>query len=160
MRFCVISTHPSTGAPYETHQTPLNWDGNQRHILAAIAAAKQQQVDILCLPELCISGYGCEDAFLGTGPLQQALRVLQEVVPHTLGIIVAVGLPVLHQNRVYNCACLLVNGQIAGFVAKRFLPGDGIHYEPRWFHPWSEGVRDSLFVAGREYPFGDMYFNP
>lgn len=141
------------------NQTPMDWDGNQQHILTAIEAAKQQQVDVLCLPELCISGYGCEDAFLGTGLLQQAQRVLLEIVPHTQGIIVSVGLPMLHQNRVYNCACLLVDGTIAGFVAKRFLPGDGIHYEPRWFHAWTEGVRDVLHIDGQEYPFGDLYFD-
>ncbi len=141
------------------NQTPMDWDGNQQHILAAVNAAQQDDIDVLCLPEMCISGYGCEDAFLGNGLLQQAQRVLRNIVPHTEGIIVSVGLPVLHQNRVYNGACLLVNGRIAGFVAKRFLPGDGIHYEPRWFQPWPEGVQDSVLIDGIEYPFGDVYFD-
>ncbi|WP_103921224.1 nitrilase-related carbon-nitrogen hydrolase, partial [Candidatus Venteria ishoeyi] len=141
------------------NQTPMDWDGNQKNILAAIQQARSQQVDILCLPELCISGYGCEDAFLGAGLLQQALRVLLEIVPFTQDIIVAVGLPVLHQNRVYNTVCLLNNGKIGGFVAKRFLPGDGIHYESRWFHPWPVEVQDSLQIGEDCVPFGDIYFN-
>ncbi len=141
------------------NQTPMDWDGNLQHILTAIFAAQQQQIDVLCLPELCISGYGCEDAFLGLGLLQQARRVLLDIVPHTQGLIVSVGLPVLQQNRVYNCACLIADGSIAGFVAKRFLPRDGVHYEPRWFHAWSAGVRDVLHIDGQAYPFGDLLFN-
>ena len=40
------------------NQTPLDWDGNRDRILAAIATARKQRVGILCLPELCVSGYG------------------------------------------------------------------------------------------------------
>ncbi|MEM7016472.1 MAG: NAD(+) synthase [Pseudomonadota bacterium] len=141
------------------NQTPMTWDGNQSRIVATIEAARQQGVDILCLPELSISGYGCEDAFLSVGVLRQAERVLLEIAPQTKNMIVAVGLPVLHQNRVYNTACLLVNGEIGGFVAKRFLPGDGIHYEPRWFHPWPPGLRDIVKIGGKTYPIGDIDFD-
>ena len=42
--------------------TPLDWDGNRRRISGAIGAARAAGVSILCLPELCITGYGCEDA--------------------------------------------------------------------------------------------------
>jgi len=140
------------------NQTPMAWDSNQQHILAVMREARAQGVDVLCLPELCISGYGCEDAFLGMGLLAQAQRVLLALVAESHGLIVAVGLPVLHENRVYNAVCLLVNAQIGGFVAKRFLPGDGIHYEPRWFHPWPSGTRDELEINGQRYPIGDIYF--
>ncbi len=59
-------------------------------------------------------------------------------------MIVSLGLPLLHRNALFNCACLAVDGRIAGFVAKRFLCGDGLHYEPRWFKPWPQGVRDTI----------------
>jgi len=141
------------------NQTPMDWDNNQANILAAIKQAKLEQVDILCLPELCISGYGCEDAFLGIGLLKQAQRVLLEIVPETKGIIVAVGLPVLHENRIYNAVCLLVNGEIKGFVPKRFLANDGIHYESRWFQAWQLGIIDQIKIADQLYPMGDLYFD-
>ncbi len=48
------------------NQTPLDWPGNEERIRAALRAAREQGVDLLCLPELCIPGYGCEDAFHGT----------------------------------------------------------------------------------------------
>ncbi len=141
------------------NQTPLDWEGNQKNIIAAIKAAHAQQVSILCLPELCLSGYGCEDAFLAPGTLAQSQRILRNMIPQTQNMIVAVGLPLLYQNRVYNTVCLLVNGQIGGFVAKRFLPSDGIHYEPRWFHRWPQGAQNEIEIDGQHYPIGDIYFN-
>ena len=141
------------------NQTPLDWDGNRGRILAAIAAAQAERVSILCLPELCISGYGCEDAFQSPGVQRMAAEVLGEIVPHTRGLIVSLGLPVPFQHAVFNAACLVADGQILGFVAKRFLAGDGIHYEPRWFKPWPAGRRAEITVAGQEYPLGDLDFD-
>jgi NAD+ synthase (glutamine-hydrolysing) len=141
------------------NQTPLAWETNQRNIEVAIHQARAEKISILCLPELCISGYGCEDAFLAPGTLVQSLRVLQHIVPHTQQMIVAVGLPLAYQNRVYDTVCLLVDGKICGFVAKRFLANDGIHYETRWFQTWQQGIRTHIDIAGSSYPIGDIYFN-
>ncbi|MDX1963598.1 MAG: NAD(+) synthase [Pirellulales bacterium] len=162
------------------NQTPLDWDGNQDRILQAIAAARAAGVTVLCLPELCITGYGCEDAFLAANTRRQAWRVLHAVLPATHGMIVCVGLPLLYQNALYNTAALLVDGRIAGFAAKQHLAGDGIHYEPRWFKPWpaelqtrfsasdledytqvsadaAENARTTGEPAG--YPLGDLLFD-
>ena len=75
------------------NQTPLAWDENKRNILAAIDEARRQDVSILCLPELCITGYGCEDAFQSRGVQHLALDLLEEIIPHTSGIGVSLGLP-------------------------------------------------------------------
>ena len=141
------------------NQTPIDWAGNKLNILGAIEEARAAGVSLLCLPELCITGYGCEDAFHGPGLQATALAVLAEIVPYTRGMIVSLGLPILHRNALFNCACLAIDGQIAGFVAKRFLSGDGLHYEPRWFKPWPQQVRDTIVLDGREYPIGDLVFN-
>src|SRR5690348_16547187 len=103
------------------NQTPPDWEGNERNIRAAIEVARGQRASILCLPELCITGYGCEDAFHGMGLHESAARVLESILPATRGMIVSLGLPVFCRNALFNCACLAVDGQIAGFVAKRFL---------------------------------------
>jgi len=141
------------------NQTPLDWDGNKRRIERAIATAREAQVSILCLPELCITGYGCEDAFHSPGLHEKARQLLTEIVPNTRGLIVALGLPMFHRNGLFDTACLAVDGQIAGFVGKRFLAGDGIHYEPRWFRPWPRGLRTKVEIGGRTYPLGDYYFD-
>ena len=141
------------------NQTPMGWAGNQKNIRAAIAAARNAEVKILCLPELCITGYGCEDAFFGPGLQQTAMDVLRELLPGTAGMVVSLGLPVFHRHALFNCACVAVDGRVAGFVAKRFLSGDGLHYEPRWFKPWPQQVRDAIEIDGVEYPIGDLVFN-
>ncbi len=144
----------------ELNQTPMDWEKNLGHIIEAITQAKQADVSILCLPELCISGYGCEDMFYSPGLHRTCLQNLIQILPHTENITVLVGLPIAFQNRVFNCAALLANKKVHGFVAKRFLAGSGIHYEPRWFTPWPQGE-----VAGIQapqlgsIPIGDIHFN-
>jgi NAD+ synthase (glutamine-hydrolysing) len=141
------------------NQTPLDWDGNQARLVAAIRAARAAGIAVLCLPEMCISGYGCEDAFLGIGVQRESHRVLLELLPETKGMIVSFGVPVLYHNALFNTAVLVADGRILGFVAKRFLAGDGVHYEPRWFKSWEAGRRATLRFGDGEYPLGDLMFD-
>jgi NAD+ synthase (glutamine-hydrolysing) len=141
------------------NQTPLDWDGNRDRIAAACAEARRQEVAILCCPELCVSGYGCEDAFPAAGVLETAAAVLLELEEASRGLILAVGLPVRWESGVYDATALLVDGQLAGLVAKQHLAGEGLHYEPRWFRRWPAGRRRQVRIAGREVPFGDLRFS-
>lgn len=140
------------------NQTPLDWEGNKRNVLEALEHARREGVSIVCFPELCLSGYGCEDAFHGPDVPLTAWRVLTEILPHTQGMIVSLGLPVSYRNALFNTACMVCDGEILGFVAKRFLAGDGIHYEPRWFKPWPLDARGEVTLDGRAYPIGDLHF--
>ncbi len=140
------------------NQTPLDWKNNQGNILAAIREAKEKQVSILCLPELCITGYGCEDSFYSYGLQQSALEVLQEIVPECKGIVVSLGLPLFFEYGLFNASCLVADGKIIGFACKQFLANEGIHYEPRWFKPWPSGKSASIKVGAAEYPLGDLHF--
>lgn len=140
------------------NQTPLDWDRNRRNILSAIEAAQRDGVGVLCLPELCITGYGCEDAFLAPGTHRLALEVLEELLPRTSGIVVSFGLPVWHNKAVFNTCALVADGKLLGLVGKRALAGDGIHYEPRWFKSWPHGKRTRIPLFGRDVPLGDLYF--
>ncbi len=141
------------------NQIPLDWDGNRARIERAIAAARADGVSILCLPELCVSGYGCEDAFHSPGLQATALDVLLEIAPATGGMIVCAGLPLFYNRALYNAAALLVDGRVAGFAAKRHLAGDGIYYEPRWFKPWPEGHVARIEVGSRDVPLGADLFD-
>jgi len=140
------------------NQTPLDWIGNESRIREAIALARKEGSSLVCLPELCITGYGCEDAFHSTGVQQNAIQMLERLIPETTGMVVCFGLPVLFQNALFNTVCLVADGEILGFVAKRFLAGDGIHYEPRWFKAWPQGVQSKVKISGQSYPLGDLYF--
>lgn len=141
------------------NQIPLDWRGNVRRISDACAEARANGSRILCLPELCLTGYGCEDAFHSPGVLQSSVNALFEVAPSTRGILCNLGLPLRVGGAVYNVVAVLVDGEIVGFVAKRNLAGDGIHYEPRWFKPWPEGVVATVDVHGKSYPVGDLIFD-
>jgi len=142
------------------NQTPLDWQHNTANVRRAIQAARKQSVGLLCLPELCLTGYGCEDAFHATNTHQRAWKALQELLPETRGMVVSFELPVFHQNGLFNCAALAVDGKLVGLAAKRFLAGDGIHYEPRWFKAWPSGVRDEFVASnGATIPIGDIHFD-
>ena len=141
------------------NQTPLDWANNSANITKAIEEAREKQISILCLPELCISGYGCEDEFHSPGIRATAEEVLLELLPHTRGMVVSLGVPMMYAGGIFNCAALAVDGKLAGFVAKQHLAGDGIHYEPRWFKAWPGGIHGEIEVAGQEYPIGDIIFD-
>ncbi|WP_375379463.1 nitrilase-related carbon-nitrogen hydrolase [Hymenobacter volaticus] len=140
------------------NQIPFDWTHNLRVIREAIEQAKAAGVELLCLPELCLTGYGCEDLFLSDWLPEQALAHLQQVRPWTEGICVVVGLPVRLQHRTYNTAAVLRDGQILGFAAKQFLANDGVHYEPRFFYPWPAGETTTVTWEGEEWTLGDMIF--
>ena len=146
------------------NQTPFAWDENFAHLRDAIEHARGEGVTLLCLPELAITGYGCEDAFFMDGLQDTAFAQLEALASLTTGMIVAVGLPIYHEKALYDAAALLVDGAIVGFAGKQFLAGDGIHYEPRWFKPWPAGEVDVIERASadgtiRRYPIGDLLFD-
>lgn len=140
------------------NQTPLDWENNRSNIVAAIDAARQERTSVLCLPELCITGYGCEDAFQAPHVHREAWRVLESLSESTRGMIVSVGLPVWHEGALFNAAALLVDGRIIGLTAKQNLAGDGIHYEPRWFKPWPQDHSVTTEQNEKSYPFGDLIY--
>ena len=141
------------------NQTPLDWAGNQRRIEAVLRRARADGVSLLVLPELCTTGYGCEDAFLGPDVATRAWTMLNELVPQTEGMVVSIGMPIRRRGGLYNCACVVADGRIAGFAAKEHLAGEGLHYEPRWFKPWPNHQVVRLESDGQSYPFGDVFFD-
>ncbi|MEZ6072051.1 MAG: NAD(+) synthase [Pirellulales bacterium] len=140
------------------NQTPLDWDANADNIRRAIHDARCAEARLLCLPELCITGYGCEDAFFSRGVTRMAERVLVEMLPETAGIAVSIGLPVLHAGVLFNASALVADGALVGIVAKQHLAGDGLHYEPRWFKPWPDNAIATIHLAGSAVPIGDLLF--
>ncbi|MGI9541806.1 MAG: NAD(+) synthase [Cyclobacteriaceae bacterium] len=137
------------------NQTPLDWQGNVSRIKEAIAQARALEISILCLPELCITGYGSEDLFLSQWFPEKALSFLDEISESCKDISVTVGLPIWLEGNLYNCACVITNQRIEGFVPKQHLAGDGVHYEPRWFTSWPSGALSKFDYNGQSYDFGD-----
>lgn len=135
--------------------TPLDWKGNLDACSLALAQARGAAAQIALLPELCLSGYGCEDAFLSKNTRLRSLQSLEKILPQTEGLIASVGLPFEYDGLLYNVAALCVDGELVALIPKQHLAGDGIHYEPRWFKPWIAGRRERVRVLGHEVPLGD-----
>ncbi len=138
------------------NQIPLDWANNRKNILEVIKKAQEEKVEILCLPELCISGYGCEDNFLSDWVYEQALKSLLTIIPFCHDIIVAISLPYKYNATNYNVTCIVKNKTILGFYAKQNLALDGVHYEPRWFKTWPSEVIEKTEIEGELYDIGDI----
>lgn len=126
------------------NQIPLDWRGNTSRIIEALSLAKKEGVQFLGLPEMVLSGYGCEDAYFAPGTRERALAALEAVLPHTEGMVVNFGLPLQYQGTLFNAIIVVSDGDIIAVVPKKFLAGDGVHYEPRWFKEWPSGFVDRI----------------
>lgn len=141
------------------NQIPMDWRNNTANIISVIEEAIRHQVKILCLPELCITGYGCEDMFLSDWLSERAWEELLKIKLHCKNITVSVGLPVRMNGITYNGACVISNSQILGITLKQNLARDGVHYEPRWFDPWVQNKIITLERNGEKIQTGDLIYD-
>ncbi|MBK5279410.1 MAG: NAD(+) synthase [Bacteroidia bacterium] len=140
------------------NQTPMDWGGNVVNIIDALESAKSQKIDILCFPELCLSGYGCEDMFLSDWLSESAWNHLQTIVPYCDAITACIGLPIRMDGITYNGVCVITNKKIAGITLKQNMARDGVHYEPRWFDAWPVNMVKELSRGGQIIQTGDLVY--
>ena len=124
---------------------------NAEQIFTMMREADKQGVKVLCLPELCLTGYTCGDLFLQDTLLCGAEEGLQTILEATrnLDMVTVLGLPVRCKwdNKLYNCAAVIQSGEILGLVPKTYLPNYGEFYEQRWFASRA-GVETSVDLCG------------
>lgn len=108
---------------------------NTQQIESLIIQAEGKGVEIICFPELCISGYTCGDLFAQQLLLDNCEESLFKILDFTrsLNIISIVGMPVMVGGLLLNCAVVVQGGKILGIVPKTFLPNYKEFYEQRWF---------------------------
>jgi len=140
------------------NQIPFDWANNTTNILEAIREATRQKISILCLPELCITGYGCEDTFLSDWIPERAWAELMKIRPHCENITVAIGLPIRIEGITYNGSCVIRDTKILGVTLKQNLARDGVHYEPRWFDAWKPNVVTEIQRNGERITVGDLIY--
>ncbi len=116
-----------------------------------IAQAEGRGVEIVCFPELGLTGYTCQDLFLSRLLLDKAKEALDSLVEYSrnLDIISIVGMPVEAGGMLLNCAVVVQKGHVLGVVPKKFLPNYGEFYEKRWFASSLE-LRDTQVTLGGE----------
>ena len=123
---------------------------NVQQIESLITQAEEQGVEVMVLPELCITGYSCQDLFKEQLLLDHAEDGVVKLLDFTrkLNVIVIVGLPVVVNGLLYNCAAVLQGGQLLGIVPKVYLPNYGEFYEKRWFASAQDLNPTDIYFAG------------
>ena len=61
--------------------------------------AKKNKVEILCLPELSITGYGCQDLFYHQWFIKKSYEILDEIIEYTESITLIIGNPVIYKEK-------------------------------------------------------------
>ena len=123
---------------------------NVQEIEKLIALAEGEGVELLCFPELSLTGYTCQDLFqeqlLITKSEEGLLRLLD--FTRQLDIVCVVGLPVQAGGLLLNCAAVIQSGTLLGVVPKTYLPNYGEFYEKRWFASSQDLNATNIYLAG------------
>jgi len=137
--------------------------GNARLIKHRIEEARAAQADVVCFPELALTGYPPEDLVLKPSFVRDNLKQLQTVVDASSGVSVVVGF-VDEDGEIFNAAAFIRDREIKAVYHKVFLPNYGVFDEERYFAvghrcPIFEqnGIRIGLTVCEDcWYPAGPM----
>ena len=123
---------------------------NVLQIESLIAQAEGQGVEVMVFPELCLTGYTCQDLFKEQLLIDKAEEGLFMLLDFTrkLDVIVIVGLPVQIGSLLYNCAVVIQSGTLLGVVPKTYLPNYGEFYEKRWFASAQDLTPQDVYLAG------------
>ena len=123
---------------------------NVQQIESLIAQAEGRGVELMVLPELCLTGYSCQDLFKQQALLDRAEQGVMLLLDFTrkLDIITVFGLPVVINGLLYNCAAVIQSGALLGIVPKTYLPNYGEFYEKRWFASAQDLNPTDIYFAG------------
>lgn len=139
-----------------------NVEFNARQTVDMLAAAEGRDIHLLAFPELGLTGYTCHDLFHQKALQNAAIDGLFQVAEVTRGAFTGmaiVGLPLLVDDQVFNCAAVLAGGRILGIIPKTYLPTYKEFYDARYFAPSSTAISDRVRLRGEEFPFGtDLLF--
>ena len=125
-------------------------DFNLRAIECQIARAEGMGVEVLCFPELSLTGYTCQDLFRSQLLVDKAEEALLQLLDFTrkLDVISIVGLPVAVGGLLLNCAAVVQKGSLLGIVPKTYLPNYNEFYEKRWFASSRDLRPTEVYLAG------------
>ncbi len=124
--------------------------------------ASQNEVEVLVFPELSLTGYTCNDLFFQHTLLSSALDSLKVVVSASGTLfsgVLFVGVPLVIDDQIFNCAVAIQRGIILGIVPKSYLPNYKEFYDARFFAPAATALSKSVNLLGQHVPFGtDILF--
>lgn len=133
---------------------------NTEELIKACHRADEENVQVLLFPELCLTGYTIEDLFYQKRVINEIYQQIEVILDATyeLNMIIVFGLPLLHMNKLYNCAMVIEGGEILGIVPKTYIPNYHEFYEGRHFSSAPKETTE-ISINGDYYSFGtDILF--
>ena len=127
---------------------------NAEVIIKEIKKAETLGVSIVTTPELSLTGYTCGDLFLQEQLLDDSIKALEKVLNETKDIDITsiLGMPLRHDNQLFNCAVVITKGKILGVIPKTYIPNYQEFYEARWFSSSKELITEEIEILGQLVP--------
>lgn len=134
---------------------------NVAEMIKQIEIAEKQKIQILCFPELCITGYSVGDLFHQDILIENSLKALKKIMEQTtdFNLIAIIGLPLRIENQLFNVAAVIQKGEVLGIVPKTYIPNYNEFYEARWFTSGKKFIQKNINLFGKKVAFGtDILF--
>ncbi|MEY7999089.1 NAD(+) synthase [Clostridium sp. Mt-5] len=130
---------------------------NLKNIEICIDKALMKKSKLVVFPELSITSYTCGDLFEQQLLLKKTVEALKKLCDYSKNkdVLIAVGAPIVYNNCLYNCACIIFKGNILGIVPKSYIPNYEEFYEKRWFTEGLHVIDEKVdFYFQENIPFG------
>ncbi|MGD0228963.1 MAG: NAD(+) synthase [Syntrophorhabdales bacterium] len=130
---------------------------NAGETIALMAEAARRKAILVAFPELGLTGYSCDDLFHQQALLDGCRDGLGTILEASASIpvITVVGLPLVVNDLLFNCAAVLYGGKLLGIAPKTYLPNYREYYEMRYFAPADYAVCTRIDLLGQDVPFGN-----
>jgi len=117
----------------------------------------KKKVQIAVFPELCVTGYTCQDLFFNQTLYDDAITTLKFIVSASknYNTLLIIGCPIKIDDAMYNCAIAIFKGEILGIVPKHFVPAN----EKRWFTEYVDNEIKYIQLFDKTVPFGNLIFS-
>jgi NAD+ synthase (glutamine-hydrolysing) len=136
-------------------------DFNVGAVIESMRRAAGEGVQVLTFPEMAVTGYTIGDLVQHQALLSKAQEGLRRILEECSGwtVLTIVGMPLLVEGKIFNCAAVLNSGSILGVIPKTYLPSYREFYEQRWFASSRDARSDTVRLLGHQVPFGtDILF--
>ena len=136
-------------------------DFNIKSVIELIKQARIEGVQVLCFPEMAITGYTLGDLVQHQALLKKTENGLNTILAESNGnpMLIIVGMPLSVEQKVFNTAVAVNDGRILGAIPKTYLPNYKEFYDARWFESAIDAHTPLIELAGQTVPFGsDILF--
>ncbi|MBO5603382.1 MAG: NAD(+) synthase [Prevotella sp.] len=127
-------------------------DYNIEQIISQVTEAEEKGVEIIVFPELCVTGYTCQDLFRQSTLLENVELSVVRLLGHMrkMNVIAIIGVPVIVGDLLLNCAAVIQKGSILAMIPKTYLPNYNEFYEKRWFASLQDLRETQIRYAGNK----------